>query len=224
MEQNDSCLGAASTITGSEWCIVLCVCVCVWCAGIKWLLRAVSPQAVSIGCGFGQELADDSSSACIINEAFSINRPEPLAGSVEATERQRVEHSHPSHVTAFILDRHGMRRSEQLWSIKSPVGLHQCGRNGVLHINHISLYCCSVSFCSVSGLKESQDGSRYGLIISYTIYQLQSHWCCLVHTMWLNVSYIITRVQLLSWLVPDLLKEQFGKKTRHVWCLTGFFF
>lgn len=170
------------------------MCVCVWCAGIKWLLRAVSPQAVSIGCGFGQELADDSSSACIINEAFSINRPEPLAGSVEATERQRVEHSHPSHVTAFILDRHGMRRSEQLWSIKSPVGLHQCGRNGVLHINHISLYCCSISFCSVSGLKESQDGSRYGLIISYTIYQLQSHWCCLVHTMWLNVSYIITHV------------------------------
>lgn len=83
MEQNDSCLGAASTITGSEWCIVLCVCVCVWCAGIKWLLRAVSPQAVSIGCGFGQELADDSSSACIINEAFSINRPEPLAAQLK---------------------------------------------------------------------------------------------------------------------------------------------
>lgn len=119
-------------------------------------------------CGFGQELADGSSPASIINEAFSINRPERLVtlwhGSAQLKwprwardKEQRVEHSHPSHVTGFIVARRGMWRLQQLWSIKSPVGQHQCSRNAdVLPVNHIQLYRCSTSYCSVSALDASR--------------------------------------------------------------------
>lgn len=45
----------------------------------------------SIGCGFGQELADGSSSASIINEAFSINRPECLVALRHGRARLREQ-------------------------------------------------------------------------------------------------------------------------------------